>query len=938
MTMDVHPSGRALFVGRQDELRLLRARLDEVRAGEPRAVLVQGAPGIGKTALLQRFLAESTDLRVVTASGEEEEHLLPYAVVEQLVRSSRVPRTDQRAALGATTIPPRRAGAIGAGLVELLDSLQEHGPVCVVVDDAQWADRPSMVALLFAMRRLHADRVLTLIAVHEDRAFDLPAGLLKLADSDRGSTLRLRGLPLADLRELAAALTEDVVPVSLAEQLREHTGANPLHLRALLEEFPLERLRRASDAPLPTPRSVGAQVVARVSACPPPAQQLVVATAILGMQCPLILAQRLAGIDDPLGALEAAMSAGLLETHDAERDHGIAFPDAMTRSAIYNDIGPARRAALHLRAAELVNQPDAALQHRSAAALGEDEPLASDLAAHARRQAARGALARAATAMLRSSDLSPASAQRERRLLEGVDCLLVSGDVNRAATLTDEVSRCADGPYRRYVLGRLAFRAGRPAEARELLLGAWDLCDRSRERELAGRIAAELALVHIRQAHGAEAVPWARRAVAASEGTTTPAPWAHLAYALVYAGDAPRGLAELAFLPEMTGELTAELTAEHVQAAYARGLLRVATDDLAGARTDLAAVEPAARRWGPFAFVFAGLSLLAEAEYRLGCWDDAVDHAEAAASIGEDAGQVWMLSWLHATAAAPLAGRGEWDRARAHTEAAARHARAVQDDGSVADAAIAAARLAAARDDHEAVVDALAPMLRMPRREGVDEPGAQWPWQELYADALVRLDRLDEADSVLLAFEELAALRDAHGAMANAARVRGNLEAARKRPDLADAAFRAGLEHSRPLAVAFDRARLEAAYGRFLRRTGKRGAGLTVLRAARDRFDRLGARPYVECCDRELIGAGANSRHRQRPTLTRHEVAVVRLVTQGLTNHGVAEQLVVSLNTVEYHLKNIYRKLGVASRTQLVAQLAREELDVDEGGGGTPPG
>jgi DNA-binding CsgD family transcriptional regulator len=185
---------------------------------------------------------------------------------------------------------------------------------------------------------------------------------------------------------------------------------------------------------------------------------------------------------------------------------------------------------------------------------------------------------------------------------------------------------------------------------------------------------------------------------------------------------------------------------------------------------------------------------------------------------------------------------------------------------------------------------------------------------------------------VLLAFEELAALRGAHGAMANAARVRGNLEAARKRPDLADTAFRAGLEHSEPVGAVFDRARLEAAYGRFLRRTGKRGAGLAVLKAARDRFDRLGARPYVECCDRELIGAGANSGHRQRPTLTRHEVAVVRLVTQGLTNHAVAEQLVVSLNTVEYHLKNIYRKLGVASRTQLVAHLAKEELDVDEGG------
>ncbi|HEY2703625.1 MAG TPA: AAA family ATPase [Candidatus Dormibacteraeota bacterium] len=926
MTTSARHPGRTIFVGRQDELGVLLTRVGEVRAGEPRVVLVQGVAGVGKTALLQRFLAECPDLRVVTASGEEEEHLLPYAVVEQLVRSARVPRPDQRAALGATTVPSRRAVAIGAGLVELLDALQEHGPVCLVVDDAQWADRPSLVAMLFAIRRLQADRVLTLIAVREDRAFTLPAGLLKLADGERGTTLRLRGLSLGDVRELAAALTEDVVPVSLAEQLREHTGANPLHLRALLEEHPLERLRRAGDAPLPAPRSVGAQVLARVALCPPQAQRLVVAAAILGEHGPLLLAQRLAGIDDPLGALEAAMAAGLLETHDAERDHRIAFPDPMTRSAIYNDVGPARRAALHRRAAGLVTRPDAALQHRSAAALGEDEALAADLAAHGRREAARGALAGAASAMLRASDLSPSAPLRERRLLEGVDCLLVGGDVNRAATLIEEVRRCADGPYRRYVLGRLAFRGGRPAEARELLLGAWDGCDRSRERELAGRIAAELALADIRRARGAEAVPWARRALAATEGTETPAPWAHLAYALVQAGDAPRGLAELAFLPEPPPELGAG----QVQASYARGLLRLATDDPAGARADLLAVEPGARRWGPFAFVFAGLALLAHAEYRLGAWDDAVERAERAAAIGEDAGQVWMLSWLHGVATAPLAGRGEWDRARAHADAAARHARAVRDDGSVADAALAAARLAAAQDDHEAVVDALLPVVRMPRREGVDEPGAQWPWQELYAEALIRLDRLEEAEAVLAPYEELAGLRRVRGAMGCAARVRGSLEAARRRVERADAAFRAGIELTDPAGAPFDRARLEAAYGRFLRRTGKRGAGLSVLRAARDRFDRLGARPYAECCERELTGAAAGGRH--RPTLTPHEVAVVRLVTQGLTNHAVAEQLVVSLNTVEYHLKNIYRKLGVASRTQLVAHLAREEPDLDPAG------
>jgi predicted ATP-dependent serine protease len=92
--METIAAGRAIFVGRNDELAVLRTRLEEVRDGEPRVVLVQGAGGIGKTALLQRFLTEAPDLRVVTASGEEEEHLLPYAVVEQLVRSSRMPRTD----------------------------------------------------------------------------------------------------------------------------------------------------------------------------------------------------------------------------------------------------------------------------------------------------------------------------------------------------------------------------------------------------------------------------------------------------------------------------------------------------------------------------------------------------------------------------------------------------------------------------------------------------------------------------------------------------------------------------------------------------------------------------------------------------------------------------------------------------------------------------
>ena len=911
------------LVGRQRELTVLRTALDQSRAGEPRLVLIEGAAGIGKTALLRRLLAEAVDVHVLWSSGAHEEQLVPYGVVEQLAQTSRTPLPKQLATLGKTSARNPDPVGTGAAFVDLLGTVQSRGPVAVVVDDAQWADRPSLLALLFALRRLQSDRVLCVIAVRENEIHQLPEGLSRLGADERGTVLPLAGLDVTGVQDLAEAVTGERLSTALAEQLREHTGGNPLHLEALLKELPLERLERSVGVPLPSPRSYSMQILARLARCSAEAQRLVIASSVLGLQSPLSVAHRLAGVDDPLRAVEDAIGAGLLETRQLGTRLGVAFPHALTRSAIYHDVGPARRRDLHLLAAELVEDRAASLQHRSAAALDQDDALATDLSDYGREEAARAAWSRAAAAMLRASELSSVAEDREARLLEGVDWLITGGDLGRAEAFAEEIGRCADGAYPRYLLGRLAFHAGRPAEGHRLLLDAWTAGDIADSPQLAGRIASEVSLILLRRARSSELLTWAQRAMTAVAEGGGVAPWAQLAYGLAYSGRALEGLAQFSSLPDQPGELRPE----HVLPLLGRGLLRSFADDFAGARADFTAVEPAGARWGPFVFRIGSLSHLASVEYRLGAWDEALTHVELALSVAEAADETWMLSYMHLIATALLAGRGQWEAARSRAGAAATLARSVQDEASIADASVAQALIAAAAGDHAAVVGALTPVATMSEREGIDEPGARWRWQDPYATALIGLDRLDEAEAVVADFEQVASTRELHSAMADAARLRGLLHAARRQTDAAEAAFQAGLEHAEAVSVPFERAQLELAYGRLLRRTGRRTAAVSMLTTARERFAGLGAGPFVERCAGELSASGIRCAkppdgRSRNAGLTPQEGAVARLVAQGLTNREVAAQLVVSLNTIEYHLKNVYSKLGITSRSQLAARLA----------------
>jgi DNA-binding CsgD family transcriptional regulator len=916
-----------VFVGRHTELALLRTRLQAAQGGTLQLMLVVGAAGVGKTALLGAFLA-ATDQRVVRASGDNLESGLAYGVIQQLASDVGRPLPERLTVLGTDYIADTHPVQVGADLVDLLGCLQADGPVILAVDDVHWADRESLQALVFALRRMRTDRVLVLLAARDDLVERLPASLHRLLAGPAGARLRLGGLAIAELRALSRALGAGSLSTRAAGRLREHTGGNPLHAKALLEELPASALHYTGH-PLPAPRSFRKLVLARLAACPADAEPLVVAAAVLGTHCPLALASQLAEVDDPLPALEQAIHVRLLEERPTTTELQVAFPHPLVHAAVYHDLGPARRARLHARAAQLVADEAAAVRHRVAAARGPDPSLAAELITLAGEQALAGAWAAAADSLLTAARLGAAQAERERLVLQAVDQLLLSGNALEAAAVADEVAAFSNSTRRDYVAARLAMASGRHADAEPLLARAWQHSDLATQPDLTAAIAEQLAFYGLLHADGEQAVTWARRALAAAPpNPVIPSNLQDiLTVGLAMAGRAPEALALTAALPDPA----AAPSPAGPDGWIGRSIALAWTDDLPGARGTLTAALAAYRHRGaPLPWALIGLGFLAEFEYRLGTWDDAIAHAELAVTLArdtdQDQGGDWLAAFIHAVAAFPLAARGAYEAA-AHASAAATHAERAGGEQSTIWVATARVLLALANGDDHRIVAALEPLQRLPVWAAAGEPGWQ-AWPALYAEALVALGRCDQAEAALVPFEARAAARGRRSAQATAARARGTLEAARGRHEQAEAAYRTGLAYARNLPLPFDRALLEAAYGRFLRRTGRRAGAVAHLTAARAWLARLDAQPYLERCDRELAACGRPPARRQpgpRATLTPQELAVARLVAAGRTNRQAAAALVISVKTIEYHLSNAYAKLAVTSRTQLALALRQDE-------------
>jgi len=913
------------FVGRQPELALLRARLAAALAGQPQVVRIEGPAGIGKTALIEHFLHEPGVLPapvVVRASGEDTESLLVYGVVEQLARSAGGSGRGLLAAVsGDAPVPVHDPVSMGSRILELLDALDAGAGVVLVVDDVHWADLPSIQALVFALRRLVADPVLALLAVREDAGAEQPDALRRLVSGHLGSVLRLRGLDEQDLRDLAAELGVEGFEMAAAQRLRYGTQGNPLHAKALLEEFPPGEWGPV-EHPLPPPRSFRLLVADRYAGRSATTRRLIDAAAVLGPHCPLPLAATLAEVEQPLPAVDEAARAGLLQVSEARQPWTLSFPHPLVRAAVYDGLGPAGRHVLHLAAAELVGDTATALRHRVAAAAEPDERLAADLTAFADAEARRQAWQSAAAHLVDASRLSPDPDEARRRVLQAVVWTVLRGDAGTASGFRTEVESIPRGPLRDAVLGALATAADDPVTAQRLLADAWRDRRPDPEPEVEATVALLTGIHHFGRLDAAATVEWCRRAVAASAPHTALHATAqtYLLHGLGYAGQVAESLATAAAAEEQPGAPNRLW----LNPRSARGLLRLVEDDLDGACADLHSVATAARQLGILNTAAFSYAYLARAEYVAGRWDDALVNAERAVAINLESDLGFLQSAVVGIAVLVPAGRGDWATAEAHVAAMTRQAGAeLGYERSRLALGMARARIGEARGDPAAVVAALQPVREFAHRDATDEPGF-WPWQDLYAEALVGVGRVDEADDFLVPHERLAAERGRRSAIARLARARGRVEAAAGRPEGAERAFAAALAATEDIELPFERGRIELAAGSFLRRAGQRRRAADLLSAGERRFAQLGAGPYAERCAKELAASGLKPTARltrDRTELTSQELVVARLAAEGRSNREIADELVVSIKTIEYHLRNAFQKLNVTSRRQLPDSL-----------------
>jgi DNA-binding CsgD family transcriptional regulator len=900
---------KQVFVGREHELGVLQTLLAQVRTDGARVALIRGAPGTGKTALIGAFLRDHPNLTAIRGSGDEGEAAVSYALVDQLFAAAGL-RGATLLAHTERVLPVEEPIVVGRQILAALTRSAVGGPVVLVVDDAHWADVDSLRALLFALRRLAVHPVLTILAVPPDDA-RLPTGLQRLAEGHTGATLELGPLTPVDVQTLAATVIGAPVPGLIAHRLCAHTLGNPRHVLALLAETPAD-CWQGWEPVLPAPRVFSRTIGRRLAVCSDRARRFVEAAAVVGEGATVATAAAVAGVDGPLGEVEEACAAGLLDTSACATPGSLAFANPLVRAAVYGQLTPTQRLRLHREAARLVDDEGTALHHRAAATQPPDDALAAELQRFSDRSRAAGQWGEAGWALLESGRLSARRAQREQRLLRAVGLLGDAGAVTGTET-RNLVQTVSVGPVRDVTAGYLALVHGRAADAHGLLHAAWAARDEAGP-DVAALTAQRLALHGVGRLRGDEVVEWARRAVQLA-GPDDPAQTEALALlglGLGWVGSPPAPCRAP--------------TPDDGPVARPGGAPKL--DDAARDTVACAAHDPT-RACSPWFAVWSYV-WLARAGFVAGVWDEAAADAGRAVSLLEESGHGWLRPLARFAAVLVPAARGEWVAAEEHAGAAV--ARPDDYELMVVTAGLARAQVPAARGDHEGVLRALEPVVGLSERVGVDEPGL-WPWQDLYGDALVSAGRLAEAEAFLGPHEELAAVRGRGSVVAGLARVRGRLEAARGRGVEAEAAFGRAAESLEGVGLPFQRALVELAHGQVLRRAGQRRLAAERLSAARERLAALRARPYLERCEQELAACGLAPAKRSAfdpSRLTAQELAVARLVAVGMSNRQVASELFISIKTVQFHLTHIYAKLGVGSRAELAARFRDNETSAPD--------
>ncbi|MGY1650133.1 AAA family ATPase [Geodermatophilus sp. SYSU D01119] len=896
---------RAAEMGRLDRL------LDDARAGRARLLVVEGEAGVGKTALLRAAAARATGFGRVTARGIETDAALPHAALGELLAPLRpllgeVPPGQAAALAGALGWGPADVPGdrhlVAAGTLSLLAAAAAEAPLLVTVDDLQWADPQSAGAVLFAARRMHADRVAVVVTRRPG------------ADPGAGDDV----LRLADLDPAAAPdLLAGTVAGPVARRLAARLGGNPLALREVAAA--LTPAQRAGDEPLPAELPAGPGLAGafgpELAALTAGARQavLLVAASEDGGAAAVAAALTRAGLDAD-AALDAAEQRGVVV-----RSGGVlALRHPLLRSLAWSRASPAERRRAHRLLAEAAREGDdvARTWHRALATTGPDEALAAELADVAGRARERRGFAASSAALERAAALTGDAARAAALLAGAVRDAALGGDAARARALGGAVLRGAAGPAVRgevlAVLGRVEQDTGSVPAARDLLEAAAGLAT--------GRTAVwaltDLAVV----GHRLGDVAGIRSAAARAASIADDADPLQRALAAWVAGvaevsggdpDAGRGLLRraLATMEEAPG-----LRAE----ARLLPLLVLALGWLPDAATAVAVVERRvreARAAGALGVLVAVLAMTAHGRVQL-----LGDHAGAFADAGESVELAGQLGYVadaapaHELLAWEYAARGRHEDAEEHLARARALVVRAGTAGVAAHLALSAAACALCRGDLATTARLLEERLAADGGSGaLGEPLGVAP---LLVEAWTGLGRRAEAAG--LADRYASASRSP--SPATAALVARCRALACPDDDAAAALFRDALTAHAAGPDRFEEPHTRLLYGERLRRAGRRVPAREQLTAAADAFAAMELTAWARRAEEELRATGRTARPRRplpEEPLTPQEVRIATLAGGGASNREIAAELFLSPKTVEHHLSGVYRKRGLRSRVQL---------------------
>jgi DNA-binding CsgD family transcriptional regulator len=882
------------FIGRAQELAIIAASVEAAMSRRPGVVWVEGEAGSGKTALAREAVRTlPASFSVVRAQADELAADIAYELAVQL---------------GAVnTDGPFVAGM---SLLQSWSSAQGSGPVAVVVEDLHWADHSSSQALLSAVKRLDRDRVLVIITSRPDAGEGWDRFVL---GSELCRRVALADFTVDDVATLAGAKGVQLTHRQ-AVRLHAHTRGHPLYVQTLLSELAASQLQ-AVEGDLPAPRSLASSVTARLSELPEPARHLAAALAVVNQRSPLPMVARVAGVDAPVEPFEALLGTGFVRWDPGEPGPPVEFAHPLYRQAVYQDLSPTRRRDLH-RAVAGVLTPAAVLAHRVAAADGADAGLADELEAAARRELAGGSTGLAARDLLWASSLSNEPTQSERRLLQAVRTLLDGGQTAQAAALRDRLESCQASPARDMLLGVIDWERGQAVGAERWLRRAATEPGSSADREPTAWAWAQLAEICATQGRADEAIEAASCALAATGAPRVE----RLAWICLATGEALHhgARAGLERLRQRLPQPAEEVPDDEATILVARGTLGLYAGHTTAAIRDHRAVVRAAVRRPVHAQIARCHFQLATLLVNSGDWDEALVHARTGLSIASDYEQVWVEPQCHSILAMVLAYRGDWDLAGLHIATAERLASCASSVEAVMAARLAAGALGRAQQRPQSIIDALG---ELPPLTPMIAALTFWPTLIV---ALIDSGQMDRADRLVELLSEAAEARRLDFG-ARLAAMRARLAVARGRPQEAVAHFEGSLRLFDADDPWLDRALTHQAYGQLLRAKGDRRNAVTQLRTAHEMLSSAGARPFVAVVDADLAHAGIRAPSREsRSTLelTDRERDVAVLVAQGLSNPEVAEQLYISRKAVEYHLRNIYGKLGISRRRELrAAQL-----------------